>query len=98
MKSGLEGRNNASSTLPIVPPIVVSMKSGLEGRNNALKIAALAGNGIRVSMKSGLEGRNNSKLPRNSAARCFCLNEVRPGRPEQYRAPGHALTEDEQSQ
>ena len=78
----------ASSTLPIVPPIVVSMKSGLEGRNKLIDATAI---NLRneVSMKSGLEGRNNIR----SAApgvwpEVQGLNEVRPRRPEQVLVGG----------
>ena len=34
MKSGLDGRNNASVTTVVVIVAAVSMKSGLDGRNN----------------------------------------------------------------
>ena len=37
-----------------------------------------------VSMKSGLEGRNNPDRAGFWRALSFCLNEVRPRRPEQY--------------
>ena len=39
-----------------------------------------------VSMKSGLEGRNNCPCRSFATPRFVGLNEVRPGRPEQYRA------------
>ena len=42
MKSGLEGRNNLSNTVPMTTATIsVSMKSGLEGRNNLWKFRAL---------------------------------------------------------
>ena len=61
------------------------MKSGLEGRNNFDELIESHMRSMTVSMKSGLEGRNNF-------ADCvypypyypFSLNEVRPGRPEQF--------------
>ena len=35
-------------------------------------------------MKSGLEGRNNSGGRGGGQAGAYCLNEVRPRRPEQW--------------
>ena len=59
------------------------MKSGLEDRNNQY-IAGTSGQwGDNVSMKSGLEDRNNEKFPPSWPDTEGCLNEVRPGRPEQ---------------
>ena len=40
-------------------------------------------------MKSGLEGRNNSKGNKDVHHECCCLNEVRPGRPEQSKSTSH---------
>ena len=40
-----------------------------------------------VSMKSGLEDRNNLLLICHSLTRETGLNEVRPGRPEQWGGP-----------
>ena len=61
------------------------MKSGLEDRNNLFPQGAAFVGLCEVSMKSGLEDRNNwprSCQPKNST---ICgLNEVRPGRPEQF--------------
>ena len=39
-----------------------------------------------VSMESGLEDRNNCCLPFPSPCSKFCLNGVRPRRPEQFNA------------
>ena len=59
------------------------MKSGLEDRNNlCLLLEELID--IVVSMKSGLEDRNNRGHSIASCTQLFCLNEVRPGRPEQF--------------
>ena len=59
------------------------MKSGLEDRNNEDPGGVgLDGSG-QVSMKSGLEDRNNLLRLRRLLRR-LRLNEVRPGRPEQY--------------
>ena len=58
------------------------MKSGLEGRNNLNRGVGVA-LVFSVSMKSGLEGRNNSSSRRRQRCTRFCLNEVRPRRPEQ---------------
>ena len=66
------------------PPQLVSMKSGLEGRNNVAEEDPLA-EAYAVSMKSGLEGRNNWFVSLRDEIRKKCLNEVRPGRPEQFR-------------
>ena len=66
---------------------VVSMKSGLEDRNNKNDLSALGCRQDRVSMKSGLEDRNNLLNNRvNLVVITQCLNEVRPGRPEQFGA------------
>ena len=67
----------------------VSMKSGLEDRNNPGVWWARRVGGV-VSMKSGLEDRNNvGEWPHHSPTTPLCLNEVRPGRPEQsgWRGP-----------
>ena len=40
-----------------------------------------------VSMKSGLEGRNNLYHSPIVCVAGFCLNEVRPRRPEQFLEP-----------
>ena len=66
------------------PAISVSMKSGLEGRNNLMYPGIPLTPGY-VSMKSGLEGRNNWRWRLVGFVRHACLNEVRPGRPEQSR-------------
>ena len=58
------------------------MKSGLEGRNNT-SIADTDRVAGKVSMKSGLEGRNNAMSPGTVNITMWCLNEVRPRRPEQ---------------
>ena len=69
------------------------MKSGLEGRNNAVGGRVLCLVDGRVSMKSGLEGRNNQDLARVLACEGdWGLNEVRPGRPEQYKDKNTRLT------
>ena len=39
MKSGLEGRNNATINEKLLKEVIVSMKSGLEGRNNPAIVA-----------------------------------------------------------
>ena len=66
---------------------VVSMKSGLEDRNNRARLRDLCGEFVAVSMKSGLEDRNNPRIPGFSVYPAKGgLNEVRPGRPEQYEA------------
>ena len=63
----------------------VSMKSGLEDRNNR-RTRRLADRRGVVSMKSGLEDRNNPRLADVVAPNLpYGLNEVRPGRPEQFR-------------
>ena len=59
------------------------MKSGLEDRNNVIKFKNFTGEARQVSMKSGLEDRNNLLRLRRLLRR-LRLNEVRPGRPEQY--------------
>ena len=61
----------------------VSMKSGLEDRNNADNIAYLVTTRY-VSMKSGLEDRNNLGVVGLARHTGRSLNEVRPGRPEQF--------------
>ena len=64
------------------------MKSGLEDRNNVLE-GCEGVSGYLVSMKSGLEDRNNKEgeiyAPNFKHGG---LNEVRPGRPEQFRPNG----------
>ena len=59
------------------------MKSGLEGRNNVVEVDGVFDAEFSVSMKSGLEGRNNSTPRPASLHGGYCLNEVRPRRPEQ---------------
>ena len=62
------------------------MKSGLEDRNNGTR--RLGPNGPNdVSMKSGLEDRNNRDGVDPMDVWGECLNEVRPGRPEQSPRP-----------
>ena len=61
----------------------VSMKSGLEDRNNEITNTLLR-QSEHVSMKSGLEDRNNHLEKGGCAAQPAGLNEVRPGRPEQF--------------
>ena len=58
------------------------MKSGLVGRYNIVNIP-LEGTDGEVSMKSGLEGRNNEGQGIRDCQLVYCLNEVRPRRPEQ---------------
>ena len=41
----------------------------------------------KVSMKSGLEDRNNLVWATSLERITACLNEVRPGRPEQFDIP-----------
>ena len=83
MKSGLEGRNNLPKHVASQHGRNVSMKSGLEGRNNGgMAVHRLRARGD-VSMKSGLEGRNNVAVTVTWMA-AWCLNEVRPRRPEQF--------------
>ena len=60
------------------------MKSGLEGRNNGEQRPQREARDP-VSMKSGLEGRNNLAQGVWRLGPVACLNEVRPGRPEQFR-------------
>ena len=85
MKSGLEDRNNVGGDEHRYRCVDgVSMKSGLEDRNNR-RSPALPGPNPGVSMKSGLEDRNNLSGTHSMwSASCFRLNEVRPGRPEQF--------------
>ena len=58
MKSGLEGRNNARSTIRITEPCPslneVRPRRPEQSNPGAMQVVA-----IGVSMKSGLEGRNN---------------------------------------
>ena len=62
------------------------MKSGLEDRNNRVMRPCPCRRHVFVSMKSGLEDRNNM-VAHYDARRCLVgLNEVRPGRPEQWLA------------
>ena len=61
----------------------VSMKSGLEDRNNIREFFNNIDEFYEVSMKSGLEDRNNPRRLRSLWVSMLCLNEVRPGRPEQ---------------
>ena len=85
MKSGLEDRNNEQyqQGMEACTP-AVSMKSGLEDRNND-PTQSIDQSERLVSMKSGLEDRNNMTPTRSWTFWRRCLNEVRPGRPEQYR-------------
>ena len=66
------------------PASRISMKSGLEDRNNAEGLAARVWLYWVVSMKSGLEDRNNAFEGPALRNRLLSLNEVRPGRPEQW--------------
>ena len=85
MKSGLEDRNNEDpGGVGLDGSGQVSMKSGLEDRNNVIKFKNFTGEARQVSMKSGLEDRNNVTSSLSCGTnRIPCLNEVRPGRPEQ---------------
>ena len=84
MKSGLVGRNNPGfNVLGCIGMHVVSMKSGLEDRNNIREFFNNIDEFYEVSMKSGLEDRNNPRRLRSLWVSMLCLNEVRPGRPEQ---------------
>ena len=90
MKSGLVGRNNLAdgTVVEAEPAETVSMKSGLVGRNNpGFNVLGCIGMHV-VSMKSGLEDRNNGTAFTGSTRPSSCLDEVRPGRPEQSRAHG----------
>ena len=82
MESGLEDRNNypAPHTVPGAGGDV-SMESGLEDRNNSMSTAHAAVTG--VSMESGLEDRNNEAQNGRICIQGYCLNGVRPRRPEQ---------------
>ena len=87
MKSGLVGRNNLAdgTVVEAEPAETVSMKSGLVGRNNpGFNVLGCIGMHV-VSMKSGLEDRNNGTAFTGSTRPSSCLDEVRPGRPEQSR-------------
>ena len=84
MKSGLEDRNNAAGLCGHGQVAHVSMKSGLEDRNNSANHIVIVEFGVAVSMKSGLEDRNNAGSLSRYYSRIPGLNEVRPGRPEQY--------------
>ena len=87
MKSGLEDRNNQNLTEPVGDTFecFVSMKSGLEDRNNERRSEVWECRGGAVSMKSGLEDRNNgSSYGMYISYWTIRLNEVRPGRPEQF--------------
>ena len=64
------------------------MKSGLEDRNNHAELIPGPRPADRVSMKSGLEDRNNLFIGAEEEAAKLCLNEVRPGRPEQLPGEG----------
>ena len=83
MKSGLEGRNNRLDQGCQAERRDVSMKSGLEGRNNLHLRRPRSHQDRIVSMKSGLEGRNNPYCHCSGRKSSYCLNEVRPRRPEQ---------------
>ena len=85
MKSGLEDRNNSLlGPRELGEGVNVSMKSGLEDRNNRMPRGCGRSGTVLVSMKSGLEDRNNSRQVRNPPLLGIRLNEVRPGRPEQW--------------
>ena len=58
------------------------MKSGLKDRNNGIP-GESEDHPSYVSMKSGLEDRNNGGEAPPPGPDAGCLNEVRPGRPEQ---------------
>ena len=73
------------------------MKSGLEDRNNYCTPDGDIRIG-RVSMKSGLEDRNNGITPQERFPATECLNEVRPGRPEQLTERVHAFFDGDESQ
>ena len=60
------------------------MKSGLEDRNNNQGLAIIDDSDL-VSMKSGLEDRNNAACVAGLRWGGVGLNEVRPGRPEQFQ-------------
>ena len=84
MKSGLEDRNNRRlSWRLLLENRRVSMKSGLEDRNNPGRVRRVGDQSYFVSMKSGLEDRNNPDSSAGPSSKTICLNEVRPGRPEQ---------------
>ena len=83
MESGLEDRNNGEGPVTAEGRLPVSMESGLEDRNNSLRPQReCIGEGL-VSMESGLEDRNNAYNLSYSDIYDFCLNGVRPRRPEQ---------------
>ena len=69
------------------------MKSGLEDRNNIREFFNNIDEFYEVSMKSGLEDRNNPRRLRSLWVSMLCLNEVRPGRPEQSQASAKSLGE-----
>ena len=73
------------------------MKSGLEGRNNGEQRPQREARDP-VSMKSGLEGRNNLAQGVWRLGPVACLNEVRPGRPEQCDRGGGSQTRSRGSQ
>ena len=66
------------------------MKSGLEDRNNSKVLLDLGDLPQFVSMKSGLEDRNNHFQFIHFHHPHIRLNEVRPGRPEQFADLLHA--------
>ena len=68
------------------------MKSGLEDRNNQYIEGTSGSWGDNVSMKSGLEDRNNGADVLRALGVLSCLNEVRPGRPEQFHQEGRHTT------
>ena len=84
MKSGLEDRNNCARHEHLGVGGTVSMKSGLEDRNNDPAVFHRHRHRSMVSMKSGLEDRNNLLSPLRNVVGRNRLNEVRPGRPEQF--------------
>ena len=64
------------------------MESGLEGRNNTPEFRDETLPPTSVSMESGLEGRNNVvAIHVHASEPSFCLNGVRPRRPEQLKTP-----------
>ena len=84
MESGLEDRNNSGSTARVARASArVSMESGLEDRNNDPTSWFGLSTACSVSMESGLEDRNNSFTSFGEKYQKYCLNGVRPRRPEQ---------------
>ena len=82
MKSGLEGRNNFS-TSPSGRSRTTCLNEVRPRRPEQYRAMALYERLADVSMKSGLEGRNNLEAPSPKGRWVCSLNEVRPRRPEQ---------------